>query len=194
MASVESVCVFCGASSGLDRAHRAAAARLGALLARRGLRMVFGGGGIGLMGAAADAALAAGGEVVGVVPAHLAKRELTHRGVTELHVVEDMHSRKRLMLELADAFAVLPGGVGTLDEAFEVITSKQLGIHDKPILLLDAAGYWRPMIELVDAVVRAGFATGATAGLFTVAATPEALIEALAPARAPRPACAARSR
>ena len=194
MASVKSVCVFCGASPGLDRAHRAAAARLGALIAGRGLRMVFGGGGIGLMGAAADAALAAGGEVVGVIPAHLAKRELAHRGVTELHVVEDMHSRKRLMLELADAFAVLPGGVGTLDEVFEVITSKQLGIHDKPILLLDAAGYWRPMIELVDAVVRAGFATGATAGLFTVAATPEALVEALAPARPPRPACAARSR
>ena len=186
MPKIQSLCVFCGASTGSDEVYRQTAARLGTLIGERGIRMVFGGGRIGLMGVTADAALAAGADVVGVIPEHLMKRELEHKHVTELHVVDSMHSRKQLMFDLADAFAVLPGGVGTLDEAFEVITWKQLGMHDKPILLLDVQGYWRPMTDLVGAIVTAGFANATTANLFTTVTTPEALFEALERMPAPR--------
>lgn len=169
MTTIRSICLFCGASTGTDDAHRDAAARFGAQLAERGVRLVFGGGHVGLMGAAADAALAAGGEVVGVIPEHLQRRELGHEGVTELRVVDTMHARKNLMFELADAFAVLPGGVGTLDEMFEVVTWKQLGLHDKPILLIDHNGYWAPLKALIGSIIESGFASPATADLITVA-------------------------
>lgn len=168
MVSVRTLCLFCGASCGTDPRYRRLAAAFGAEVASRGIRLVFGGGHIGLMGAAADAALAAGGEVIGVIPGHLQERELGHDGLTELRVVATMHERKNLMFELSDAVAVLPGGVGTLDETFEVVTWKQLGLHDKPILMIDENGYWTPFDGLVRSVVAAGFAHESTRRLYRV--------------------------
>ena len=147
MAKLTSLCIYCGSRAGKDPVHRAAAERLGTLLGERGVRMVYGGGRVGLMGVAADATLAAGGEVIGVIPEHLHQREVAHHGIGELVVVGSMHARKERMFDLADAFAVLAGGLGTLDEAIEVITWKQLGLHRKPIVLLDGNGYWRPFRE-----------------------------------------------
>jgi uncharacterized protein (TIGR00730 family) len=158
---------------------------LGREAAARGIRIVFGGGHVGLMGVVADAALAAGGEVIGVIPEHLQVRELGHRGLTRLEVVESMHSRKARMCALADAFCVLPGGLGTLDEAFEIITWKQLRLHDKPIVLLNQAGYWGPLLDLVKHQVAAGYVRPQHAELFSVAETVAGVFEALAEAPEP---------
>ncbi len=185
MATLTSLFVYCGSSSGVDTAHHAAAARLGRLLAERGVRLVYGGGGIGLMGIMADAALAAGGSVTGIIPHHLQEREVGHGAITELIVVGSMHARKRKMFELADAFAVLPGGMGTLDEALEVITWRQLALHDKPVVLVDNAGYWAPLMALIDHAIGAGFAPPSARRLFTVVDTVEAIFDAVA--RAPEP-------
>ena len=146
-------------------------------MAARGVRLVFGGGHVGLMGLVADAVLGAGGEAVGVIPEHLVEREVGHDRLTEMHVVDTMHSRKQKMFDLADAFAVLPGGFGTLDETFEILTWRQLGLHDKPIVLLSASAYWRPLEALVRAIIDAEFAPPAAAGLFAVAETPARLFE-----------------
>jgi uncharacterized protein (TIGR00730 family) len=186
MARVRSLCVFCGSSSRVDPGYLAAAARLGRLAAVGGVRVVNGGGRVGMMGAVSDAALAAGGEVVGVIPRHLMRRELGHHGLTQLHVVDGMHSRKQMMFELADAFAALPGGVGTLDETFEVITWKQLGLHDKPIVVVNQDGYWDRLAAVIEGMVEVGFATAATAGLFAFVPAVEEVFPALA--RAPEPA------
>jgi uncharacterized protein (TIGR00730 family) len=185
LATLTSLCVYCGSSSGVDTAHRDAAARLGRLLAERGVRLVYGGGGIGLMGIMADAALAADGSVTGIIPDHLQEREVGHDAITEMIVVGSMHARKRKMFELADAFAVLPGGMGTLDEALEVITWRQLALHDKPVVLVDNAGYWAPLMALIDHAIGAGFASPSTRRLFTVVDTVEAIFDAVA--RAPEP-------
>ena len=126
-------------------------------LAKAGIELVFGGGRIGLMGVLADAVLAAGGRVVGIIPDRLRDAELAHQGASELVITASMHERKRLMAERADAFAVLPGGIGTLDETFEILTWRQLGLHDKPIFLVDVAGYWRPLRELLDHLAAHGF-------------------------------------
>ncbi len=179
MTTVSSICVFCGAASGNDPIHAETARRLGAMMGARGIRLVFGAGHVGLMGVIADAVLAAGGEAVGVIPRHLMARELAHDGLTELLVVDDMHTRKQKMFDLADAIAVLPGGFGTLDETFEVITWKQLGLHDKPIVLVDSGGYWRPFVDLIARISEAGFAHGDRDRLFATVATPEALFELL---------------
>ena len=152
------LCVFCGSSLPREPAYRAAAARLGEEIGRAGLDLVYGGGRIGLMGVLADATLAAGGGAIGVIPAALHNREIAHAGLTDLVVVPDMQERKRQMFALSDAVAVLPGGLGTLDEAFEAITLRQLGFFKKPIVLLDVAGYWRPLHDLVAQVIEAGFA------------------------------------
>jgi uncharacterized protein (TIGR00730 family) len=157
MAMIRSICVFCGASSGRDPRYAAAAAGTGETLARRGIRLVFGGGRRGLMGAVADAALAAGGEVIGVIPRGLVDRELAHPGLTELRVVETLHERKAAMAELADAFIVLPGGLGTLEELAEVLSWAQLDLHTKPIGLLDVAGYFASLETFLDHAVEAGF-------------------------------------
>jgi len=154
---MRSVCVFCGSSTGTDPTYRAAAARVGGLIARRGLRLVYGGGNVGLMGVVADAALAAGGEVIGVIPEALLARELGHGGVTELRVVGSMHERKALMADLSDGFVALPGGFGTLEEFCEVLTWAQLGIHRKPCGLLDVGGYWSHLIALFDQALAEGF-------------------------------------
>lgn len=158
MARIKRICVYCGASGQVGEVYRAAATQLGRVLAEAGIELVYGGGRVGLMGLVADAALAQGGRVTGIIPAHLHDRELGHHGISELIVVDTMHERKRRMFELADAIAILPGGLGTLDETIEVITWRQLGLHDKPILLIDIEGYWAPLLALVDHVIAKGFA------------------------------------
>lgn len=153
MTNIQSVCVYCGSSSQGPASHQAAAAQLGTALAENGVRLVFGGGHVGLMGITADAALAAGGEVTGIIPGFLEDRELGHDGCDEMIVTDSMHSRKQKMAELSDGFAILPGGLGTLDEAFEIITWKQLNLHDKPIVIVDVDDYWQPLQALLDHVV-----------------------------------------
>ncbi len=157
MPAIRSICVFCGASSGRDPAYAAAAASTGETLARRGIRLVYGGGRLGLMGAIADAALAAGGAVVGVIPLGLVERELAHPGLTELRVVDTLHERKARMAELADAFLALPGGLGTLEELAEVLSWAQLDLHAKPIGLLDVGGYFGALEGFLDHAVAEGF-------------------------------------
>lgn len=143
------LCVFCGSSSGASPEHREAAVTLGTHLARTGLGLVYGGGNIGLMGALADAALAAGGEVIGVIPRSLQEKELGHRACSELHVVGSMHERKQLMADLSDGFIALPGGIGTLEELFEAFTWLQLGFHEKPVGLLNVAGFYDGLLDFL---------------------------------------------
>jgi uncharacterized protein (TIGR00730 family) len=152
-----SVCVFCGSSSGDDPGFSTLARELGGLLARREMTLVYGGGRVGLMGAMADAALAAGGQVVGVIPQLLLDKEVGHRGLTELHVVKTMAERKLLMGELSDVFLTLPGGIGTMDELFEAWTWTQLELHDKPCGLLNYDGYYDALLEFLDHAVARGF-------------------------------------
>ena len=181
------ICVFCGSSPGRRPAFAAAASELGARLAADGIGLVYGGGSVGLMGTVADAALAAGGEVVGVIPEALAGKEVAHTGLTRLHVVKSMHERKALMAEMADAFLALPGGFGTLDELFEAITWGQLGIHRKPIGLLDVEGYFAPLLAFVDRAVGDGFIRPPYRELFVVSATVDGLLAALARHTPPPP-------
>jgi uncharacterized protein (TIGR00730 family) len=155
------ICVFAGSSDGAEAAYAEAAARLARAIVAAGMGVVYGGGRVGLMGALADAALAEGGDVVGVIPAALERREVAHNGLTQLHVVGSMHERKAMMVDLADAFVALPGGFGTMDELVEAVTWSQLGIHAKPIGLLDVQGYWRPLRALVDHAVEQGFVQAA---------------------------------
>ena len=168
MKAPKSVCVYCGSSSRVAGIYKDAAHALGEGLARRDIQLVYGGGRVGLMGIMADAALAAGGSVVGIIPEHIQSAEVEHTGLTELLVVDSMHTRKRLMVERSDAFVVLPGGFGTMDEAFEILTWKQLRLHDKPIVVVDVDGYWRPLLGLVDHMVAQGFAQASHRALFSV--------------------------
>ncbi|MHB8301412.1 MAG: LOG family protein [Acidobacteriaceae bacterium] len=153
----KTVCVYCGSADGARGEYRAAAQELGAALANAGFRLVYGGAHVGLMGAVADAVLAAGGQAIGVIPQYLADREVAHHGLTELYVVQTMHERKHKMAEMADAFVAMPGGYGTLDELCEVLGWAQLGLHRKPIVLLDTADYWQPLLAMLDRAVREGF-------------------------------------
>lgn len=174
------VCVFSGSSRGRDQVHHDAAAALGRLLAARGIGLVFGGGRIGLMGMIADAHLEAGGEAIGVIPRMLMRKEIAHDGLTEMRVVETMHERKALMAELSDAFIALPGGIGTLEELFEVWTWGQLGALEKRCGVLNVAGFYDPLLGFLDGVVEAGFLTPPDRAMLCVAAEPGALLEALA--------------
>ncbi len=185
MISLRSVCVYCGSSSRVNRAYKDAAARLGTLLGEAGIELVYGGGRVGLMGILADSAMAAGGRVVGIIPGHLKALEVDHSGISELIVVESMHERKRLMVERADAFVVLPGGLGTLDEAFEVVTWKQLRLHDKPVVIADIEGYWAPLLDLLDHICAAGFVGGGAARLYAVAEDVDDIIGVLRSQPAP---------
>jgi uncharacterized protein (TIGR00730 family) len=151
------VCVFCGSAAGSRPAYLEVARELGRSLAEVGVGVVYGGASIGLMGELADSALASGGEVIGVIPRSLLAREIAHAGLTELHVVDTMHERKALMAELSDAIVALPGGAGTLDELFETLTWRQLGLHAKPIVLLDVDGFFDPLLALADHLVAEGF-------------------------------------
>ena len=152
----KAVCVFCGAKPGNDPKYLRIATATGAQLAQRGFALVFGGGNVGLMGAVAAGALAAGGEVIGIIPQKLVDRELAHRGLSQLHIVADMATRKTLMIQTSDAFLSLPGGLGTLDELFEVLTLRQVGYHDKPSALLNVDGYYSKLIAAIDDFVAAG--------------------------------------
>ena len=151
--SLKSVCVFCGASPGARPIYHEAAAQLGRHIAERGLTLVYGGGAVGLMGVVADAALAAGGEVIGIIPQSLERAEIGHKGLTRLEVVDGMHARKARMAELADAFIALPGGLGTLEELFEVWTWGQLGYHAKPLGLLEVDGFYARLTDFLDHLV-----------------------------------------
>lgn len=151
------VAVFCGSRAGAHAAYAEAAAAVGAALARRGCELVYGGAHVGLMGVLADAALAGGGRVTGVIPSSMVERELAHRGLTDLRIVGSMHERKAVMASLADAFLILPGGMGTLDECCEILTWAQLGIHQKPVGLLDVRGYWTGFLRFLDTAVAEGF-------------------------------------
>jgi uncharacterized protein (TIGR00730 family) len=189
MQQVTRLCVYCGSAVGGDPRYHAAAQELGLALATAGIELVFGGGRVGLMGVVADAVLAGGGRVVGIIPDRLRAAELAHQGVTELVVAGSMHDRKRLMAERADAFAVLPGGIGTLDETFEILTWRQLGLHDKAIFLVDVAGYWQPLRELFGHLVAHGFTAALVPGLVTIVPSVADLMTALAyaqPGRSPR--------
>jgi uncharacterized protein (TIGR00730 family) len=168
MPHIRTVAVFCGSHPGHDPACRVAAEGLGAGLAQAGIGLVYGGGRVGLMGAVAEAALAAGGRVIGVIPDFLTRREVAHAGVTEMIVTDSMHSRKRRMFELADAFVSLPGGLGTLDETIEIITWRQLRLHDKPILLCDVEGSAAPLLAAIEAAIERGFAFPDVRRLFEV--------------------------
>jgi len=174
------ICVFCGASPGFDPAHAEAARATGRAIAARGLGLVYGGGAVGLMGIVAQAALDAGAEVIGVIPDNLLKREVAKGDVTTLHIVDTMHERKALMASLSDGFLVLPGGYGTLDEAFETLTWSQLGIQRKNLCFVDIKGYWSGLARVLDTMREAGFLKPEIRGLALLAPTPEAALDALA--------------
>jgi uncharacterized protein (TIGR00730 family) len=177
------LCVYCGSSEGADPRYREAARELGAGLAARGIELVYGGGRNGLMGVVADAVLAGGGRVTGVIPVHLEHREAAHRGLSELVVVADMHQRKRVMAERADAFAALPGGIGTLDETIEILSWRQLGLHEKPLFVVDIAGYWAPLAELFAHIAAARFAAPFVPALVSFIPDVAALFAALSEPR-----------
>ena len=154
---MKSICVYCGSNAGSKPAYTERAIALGDRIAKEGLQLVYGGGNVGLMGIVADAVLAAGGEVVGVIPEQLVNWEVAHKGVTRLEVVANMHERKKRMFDLSDAFVALPGGFGTLDEMFEMLTWRQLGIGDKPCAFLDVDGFYAPLLQMIDRMVAERF-------------------------------------
>jgi hypothetical protein len=189
MPDIASLCVYCGSSKGGDDHHVREAAKFGRLLGEACVELVYGGGNIGLMGVLADAALEAGGKVTGVIPTDLKRVELAHQGLDELVVVESMHERKRRMFERADAFAILPGGVGTLDETFEIITWRQLGLHGKPVVIVNEGGYWQALIDLIEHTVASGFTGTTIREMFAVVDR----VEDVLPAIAAMPASAVRA-
>lgn len=174
MTQISGIAVYCGSRTGEGASYRRLAAALGTRIAAERLTLVYGGGRVGLMGVLADAALAAGGRVVGVIPDFLLRPEIAHDRLHEQIVVDSLHARKQRMFDLADAFVVLPGGLGTLDEAVEVVTWRLLSLHDKPIVFLDRT-YWAPLLGLIDHFVARGFLGAAARGLYTVAEDPDAL-------------------
>lgn len=183
---MHSLCVFCGSNPGASPAYAEAAARLGRAVAERGMTLVYGGGRVGLMGVVASAALAAGGKVIGVIPEALATAELAHGGLTELHVVGSMHERKARMSELAGGFLALPGGIGTLEEWFEVWTWSQLGFHPKPCGLLNVAGYYDHLLAFLDHVTAERFLNETHRAMAIVGDDPELLLDRLAVWQPPR--------
>jgi uncharacterized protein (TIGR00730 family) len=181
------VCVYCGSSPGRRAAYLHEARQLGRILAERRLGLVYGGASVGLMGAVADAALQGGGEVLGVIPRNLEQREIGHRGLTRLHVVGSMHERKQKMADLADAFVALPGGMGTLEELSETLTWSMLGLHAKPLGLLDVDRYWRPLLAFLDHAVAEGFLRAEHRALVLDDADAARLLDRLAAWRSPTP-------
>jgi uncharacterized protein (TIGR00730 family) len=177
--AVRSICVFCGSRPGADPGFSTAAAALGAAIARRGLVLVYGGAKVGLMGALANAALAEGGRVVGVIPKGLVSKEIAHDGLSELFLTESMHDRKERMIQLSDAFVSMPGGWGTYDELFEVLTQAQIGFHDKPSAFLNVNGYFDPLLALLRHTIVHGFAAPEHGSLYVAEAEAEALLDAI---------------
>ena len=182
---MRSLCVFCGSSTGHKPAYTEAARSLGRTLAGAKIRLIFGGGHVGLMGEVANAALAAGGEAIGVIPNSLVEREIAHTGLTDLHVVGSMHERKAMMSDLSDGFIALPGGTGTLEEFFEVLTWAQLGEHAKPCSLLNVAGYYDPLLRVFNHMVDKGFLSESNKALVLVESDPETLLAKLERYRPP---------
>jgi uncharacterized protein (TIGR00730 family) len=180
MTDLKRLCVFCGSKHGVRPAYREAARAMGEALVAAGIDLVYGGGRVGLMGVVADAVLDAGGEVIGVIPEAMSDKEIAHYGLTDLHIVETMHERKALMYNLSDGFVALPGGLGTLEELFEITTWSQLGLHAKPTGLLDVAGYYSPLVAFLDQLVSEGFVSRRHRGLLRVAADPVELLGRLA--------------
>lgn len=179
MARFRRICVYCASSNDVHERWREVAREAGRALARRGIAVVYGGGAVGLMGELATAALEAGGEVLGVIPERLRALELEHQGLTELFVVDSMHARKMMMAQLSDAFIALPGGFGTLEELFEAITWNQLGYHDKPVGVVDAHGFYQPILQFIDQAVELGFIRPDQRALVSSATEVEPLIDAL---------------
>ena len=186
MAEIRALCVYCGSSSGDDGEQEDFARAFGSACAARGIELIFGAGGTGLMGAVADAALAGGGRVVGIIPRSLVESEPPLPGLTELVVVDSMHERKQQMFHRADGFVSLPGGFGTLDETLEVLTWRQLGFHDKPIVLANCRGFWNPLLSLFDHIVAEGFAQTASRDLYAVADSVDGVFDRLAMGAAAR--------
>ncbi|POA98315.1 TIGR00730 family Rossman fold protein [Chromobacterium sinusclupearum] len=174
---MKSICLFCGSNKGARPEYEAAAREFGRTLAEQGITLVYGAGNVGLMGVAADAALAAGGRVVGVIPEFLKAKEVAHLGLSELHVTETMHQRKALMAELSDGFVALPGGFGTFDELFEILTWAQLSVHDKPVGMLDVGGFFKPLQAMVDRAVEEGFVPAGNLNLFQRSESLPALLD-----------------
>jgi uncharacterized protein (TIGR00730 family) len=179
MTTLRSVCVYCGSSNDASPAHRQAANDLGRQLAAAGIALVYGGGRVGLMGAVADGAIAGGGHVVGIIPDHLMKAEVGHGQVSELHVVPSMHLRKEMMFNRSDAFVVLPGGPGTLDEMFEILTWRQLGLHDKPLIIANLDGYWNGLVAMIDGIIAARYARPSFRAFYEVVDSLDAILPAL---------------
>jgi len=179
-ATIRSLCVFCGSAAGRRDDYADAARSFGRVLAERSICLVYGGGNIGLMGILADEVLSGGGHVIGVIPRHLVERELAHAGATEMRIVNSMHERKALMAELADAFVALPGGIGTFEELLEIMTWAQLGLHNKPIGILDVCGYYRPLLTLLNNAAHEGFVLPENEGLLTVTTDPAEMLGRLA--------------
>ncbi len=177
--SIQAICVFCGASSGHNPAFLEAAAELGRSFGNNQIQLIYGGGGSGLMGIIADNVLESDGDVTGVIPDYLKDRELGHQKLTNLEVVSSMHERKRRMFDLADGIVVLPGGVGTLEEALEVITWKQLGMHDKPIVILNIQKYWQKLDDLIANTIEEGFAAPPTRDLYELVDSPDEVLPTL---------------
>ncbi len=186
MKEISSLCVFCGSKVGEKPAFRDAAAELGRLMAERGITLVYGGGRIGLMGVVAEAVLRGGGNVIGVIPEFLRRLEVGNEQAHELIITDSMHARKQKMFELSDAFVSLPGGLGTFDETIEILTWKQLRLHDKPIVMIGTDGYWDTFRQLVTQSIANGFAHAAVRELFTVVDEPSAVFDAIAAAPEPR--------
>lgn len=182
------VCVYCGSRPGVNPVYMQAAERMGRVIGQRGWHLVYGGGRVGLMGQLANAALAAGAQVTGVIPESLMRREVGHTGLTQLHVVSSMHERKHLMANDCDAFIALPGGVGTFEELFEVWSWRHLGYHDRPIGLLDTTGYFQPLMTMLQQAAAAGFVTEDQIAMVTLDASPDALLDAVAALAARRSA------
>ena len=172
MKTIKSLCVFCGAQDNVAQHFLDMGARFGEHLAKNNVRMIYGGGDCGLMGAAANAALKNGGEVTGVFPLSLREMENEHQSLTEIIIVESMHERKKKMFDLTDAFVILPGGFGTMDEMFEIITWRQLLLHEKPVIIVNYRGYWDGLVALMDNILAEGFATPETRGLYQVVDKP----------------------
>ncbi len=179
MANIKSLCVYCGSSDRGRPAHHDAALRLGRIMAKAGIRLVYGGGRIGMMGRIADAVMERGGEVIGIIPQFLEQVEVGHSGVTQLIVTDNMHDRKQKMAEMSDAFLIMPGGLGTLEETFEILTWKQLGLHQKPIIIADIDGYWHHLTELIDHMIDESYAKPENRALFQVIDSIDELLPAL---------------
>ena len=179
MTKIKNVCVYCGSSSKVDDIYKEAATKIGQMVAAEGWGVVYGGGRVGLMGLVADGALEKGASVVGIIPEHIQGREVQHNDLTELIVVETMHVRKQMMVDQSQAFIILTGGLGTLDELFEILTWKQLGLHDKPIVIVNINGYWTKMLAALEHIAGEGFMRKEDLGMFIVVDSVDEVIEAI---------------